>query len=115
MDIDEIPIREFVPPLGVRVLLIIEPKTPFTKFVVAVHPDEFVLISRRRLVLAPSIPPIRDEHPFGDQILGILERLPVQSHSHDLEFLCCDDTIHVHASSCRLQPTEARRRRFGKP
>jgi len=90
MDVEEIPVREFEPPLGLRILLVIEPKMPFTKFVVAVLPDEIVLISRGRLVLTSSVPLIRDEHPFGDQILGMLECLPVQFHSHDLVFLCGD-------------------------
>src|SRR5690348_5937171 len=95
MDIDEIPVRRFIPPLGVRVLFIIESEMPFAKFVVAVRPNEIILVSRRRLMLAPGVPLIRDEHPLGDQILGMLERLPVQSHSHDLVFLCGAGSLAV--------------------
>ncbi len=68
---------------------------PLTKFVVVVRPNEIVLVSRRRLVLTPSVLLIRDEHPFGDQILGMLERMPVQSHGHDLVFLCGDGSLAV--------------------
>jgi hypothetical protein len=82
MNIHEISEREFVPPFGPWGLLFIDPEIPPGEFVVAMQSDEFVLVSRGRLVLAPRVSLIRDKLPLGDEMPGMVERRLVQSHSH---------------------------------
>jgi hypothetical protein len=86
MDVQEIPVWEFIVSLGRCRLLVIDPRMPSAELGVAAQSDELVLVSRRRLMVAPVVPLIRNKLPLGDQVPGMVECRLVQSHSHGFVF-----------------------------
>src|ERR1700704_4690180 len=67
MDVFKITIREFMPSLGILVLLLVDPQIPFRIFPEPMRCEELILCLRRRPMLAPRIPFVEHKTP-GDRV-----------------------------------------------
>ena len=83
MDVFKITIREFMPSLGILVLLLVDPQIPFRIFPEPMRCEELILCLRRRPMLAPRIPIVEHKTPGDNEFLGKVECCPIQFHRHD--------------------------------
>src|SRR6202030_1792826 len=83
MHVFKITIREFMPSLGILVLLLVDPQIPFRIFAEPMRCEELILRLRRRPMLAPRISFVEHKTPDDNEFLGKLECCPIQFHRHD--------------------------------
>ena len=80
MDVFKITIREFMPSLGILVLLLVDPQIPFRIFPEPMRCEELILCLRRRPMLAPRISFVEHKTPGDNEFLGKVECYPIQFH-----------------------------------
>jgi hypothetical protein len=83
MDVFKITIREFMPSLGILVLLLVDPQLPFRISPEPMRCEELILCLRRRPMLAPRISFVEHKTPGDNEFLGKVECYPIQFHRHD--------------------------------